>query len=467
MTLLENPMSTDAPIYTLPDVQRQPLEAVRALQNQLLGRMVELCYDHHPFYSQVMRYRGLTPGDIRTTDDLHKLPTSSKIDFLANPEAFRLRPEGLPLAEGTLWKIIYTTGTTTGRPAPIFVTSHDHFAYQDLFRTRQDLIGLRNTDLIANLFPLTSFPMGAYSRGPDEAAAVGAAMLIANTGRVDSYYPVNRSADDAVGAIARHKATVLWGVAGFVRRVLLRAAELGADFTSVRMVMTTGEAASPAMRDDLRLRMRNLNCADTTIVNRYGSTEQGGTMIECCDGSGFHSSMPDQVFHEVVDGETDTRLSDGETGMLAITHLNRRGTVFLRYKVGDMGALDHAACPHCGRTSVRLSSEPVRTGDIIKIKGALVNLGNLKAELDKVPELQEYQIVVTSESATDPFSPDVLLVRLAPVVGASEGIGTEIAALVTTLTNLRPQIEIAKRDEIFDPVAMAKPKRIVDLRQGR
>ncbi|SEQ49120.1 phenylacetate-CoA ligase [Devosia sp. YR412] len=458
-------MSTDAPIYTLPDVQRQPLEAVRSLQNQLLRRMVEICYDHHPFYSELMRTRGLTPADIQNVDDLQKIPPSSKTDFLADPEAFRLRPEGLPLAEGTLWKIIYTTGTTTGKPAPIFVTSHDHFAYQDLFRTRQDLIGLRNTDLIANLFPLTSFPMGAYSRGPDEAAAVGAAMLIANTGRVDSYYPVNRSVDDAVASIARHKATVLWGVAGFVRRVLLRAAELGADFTSVRMVMTTGEAASPAMRDDLRLRMRNLNCADTTIVNRYGSTEQGGTMIECCDGSGFHSSMPDQVFHEVVDAESGARLNDGETGMLAITHLNRRGTVFLRYKVGDMGALDHTACPHCGRTSVRLSSKPVRTGDIIKIKGALVNLGNLKAELDKIPELEEYQIVVTSESATDPFSPDVLKVRLAPVEGKGEGIGTDIAGLVTKLTNLRPEIEIAKRDEIFDPVAMAKPKRIVDLRQ--
>lgn len=458
-------MTTDASIYTLPDIQRQPLEAVRSLQNQLLRNMVELCFDHHPFYSRLMRERGLTPADIQNVDDLQKIPPSSKSDFLADPEAFRLRPEGLPLAEGTLWKIIYTTGTTTGKPAPIFVTSHDHFAYQDLFRTRQDLIGLRNTDLIANLFPLTSFPMGAYSRGPDEAAAVGAAMLIANTGRVDSYYPVNRSVDDAVASIARHKATVLWGVAGFVRRVLLRAAELGADFTAVRMVMTTGEAASPAMREDLRLRMRTLNCADTTIVNRYGSTEQGGTMIECCDGSGFHSSMPDQVFHEVVDGESGQRLADGETGMLAITHLNRRGTVFLRYKVGDMGALDHSHCPHCGRTSVRLSSKPVRTGDIIKIKGALVNLGNLKAELDKISALEEYQIVVASESATDPFSPDVLRVRLAPVEGKEEGIDADIAALVTKLTNLRPEIELAKRDDIFDPVAMAKPKRIVDLRQ--
>lgn len=458
-------MPADVPLYTLPDIQRQPLNAVRALQNDLLRQMVALCYEHHPFYSMRMRELGLTPDDISTVDDLKKLPPSSKSDFLADPEAFRLRPEGLPVAEGTLWKIIYTTGTTSGRPAPIFVTAHDHFAYQDLFRTRQELIGLKNTDLIANLFPMTSFPLGAYSRGPDEAAAVGAAMLVTNTGRVDSYYPVNRSVDEAVAAIARHRATVLWGVAGFVRRILLRAAETGAEFTSVRMVMTTGEAASPAMRDDLRQRMRDLRCTDTVIVNRYGSTEQGGTMIECRDGSGFHSSMPDQVFHEIVDDETGERLADGQNGMLAITHLNRRGTVFLRYKLGDMGALDHAQCPYCGRTSVRLSSKPVRIGDIIKIKGALVNLANLKVELDKIGQLDEYQIVVTSESEADPFSPDVLLVRLAPATGANETIGDDIASLVTQLTNLRPRIEITRRDAIYDPVTMAKPKRIVDIRR--
>lgn len=453
--------------FTLPDILRQPYPAVRALQDALVRRMVEICYESSPFYSRLMREHGLTPADIQNCDDLVKIPPSSKKDFLADPDAFRLRPETLPANEGVLWKIIYTTGTTTGRPAPIYVAGHDHFAYQYLFKTRQELIGLKNTDRIANLFPMTAFPMGAYSRAPDEAAAVGASLIICNTGRSDSMFPVNRSVDEAVEAIARHRATVLWGVASFVRRILLRAKELNADFTSVRMVMTTGEAASPAMREDLRQRMRDLNAADTIIVNRYGSTEQGGTMIECCDGSGFHSTLPDQVFHEIVDDETGERLPDGTPGMLAITHLNRRGTVFLRYKVGDMGSLDHSPCPHCGRTSVRLSSKPVRTGDIIKIKGALVNLGNLKSELDKVSNLEEYQIVVRSESYDDPFSPDVLAVRLAPRDGEAGSLEADVSALVTKLTNLRPVIEFAARDEIYDPTTQAKPKRIVDLRKER
>ncbi|MBL0934675.1 MAG: phenylacetate--CoA ligase family protein [Rhizobiaceae bacterium] len=460
-------MQIQAGTFTLPDMLHQPSEAVGALQDALLQRTVELCYEHHPYYAKLMRSEGIRPEHIRNRDELERLPPSSKKEFLADPEAFRMRPEGLPGNEGTLWKVLYTTGTTTGRPAPIYVTAHDHFAYMYAFQDRRDLIGLRDTDLIANLFPMTGFPMGAYSRAADEAGAVGAAIMFGNTGRTDAMFPVNRSLDAAVAAAARHRVTVLWGVAGFVRRVLMRAQELGADFSSVRMVMTTGEASSPAMREDFRRRMRELGCADTVIVNRYGSTEQGGTMIECCEGSGFHSGLPDQLFHEVVDDETGRRLPDGTPGMLAVTHLNRRGTVFLRYKVGDVGSLDHSPCPHCGRTSVRLSSRPVRTGDIIKIKGALVNLGNLKEEFDRMPGVDEYQIVVTSQDPSDPFSMDDLVIRLAPSADARDGIAARMAEEVTRLTNLRPTVELVERDQIYDPTSPAKPKRIVDLRQAR
>ncbi len=453
--------------FTLPDMLRQPIEAVQALQDRLIRQMVELCYEHHPYYSKLMRSEGLRPEHIRDRAGLELLPPCSKKEFLADPDAFRMRPEGLPGNEGILWKIIYTTGTTTGRPAPIYVTAHDHFAYMYGFQDRNELIGLKQTDLIANLFPMTGFPMGAFSRAPDEAGAVGAAILFGNTGRTDSMFPVNRSLDQAVATIERHRATVLWGVAGFVRRILIRAQETGADFSSVRMVMTTGEASSPAMREDFRQRMRALNCADTVIVNRYGSTEQGGTMIECTEGSGFHSALPDQLFHEVVNEDTGKRLADGESGMLAVTHLNRRGTVFLRYKMGDVGSLTHERCPHCGRTSVRLSSKPVRTGDIIKVRGALVNLGNLKEEFDRMPGIDEYQIVVTSQDPNDPFSMDELVVRLAPSQGQGAAISDRMIDEVKRLTNLRPKIELVARDAIYDPTMPAKPKRIVDLRQAR
>ncbi|MBV9538611.1 MAG: phenylacetate--CoA ligase family protein [Acidisphaera sp.] len=451
----------------LPDMLRQPPEIVRALQDRMLRRMVEICHDAHPFYGRLMRRERIEPRHIQSCADLVRLPPSTKADFLADPDAFRLDPANLPGHEGTLWKVVYTTGTTSGRPAPVYVTAHDHFAYMFGFKDRQDMIGLRETDRLMNLFPLTNFPLGAFARAPDEVAAIGASIAFGHTGRADMPFPLNRSLDDAVAAITRHRVTVLWGVAGFVRRVLIRAKDLGADLTSVRMVMTTGEAASPAMRADFRRRMADLGCADTVVVNRYGSTEQGGTMIECCDGSGFHSVLPDQLFHEIVEPETGKRLADGETGHLAVTHLNRRGTVFLRYLVGDVASLDHTPCPHCGRTSVRMSSAPVRTGDIVKIKGALVNLGNLKSEFDRKQEIDEYQIVVQPEDPSDAFSMDELLIRLAPTKNSEASVAEHIAHEVMRLTNLRPRVEIVDRDDIFNPLTASKPRRIVDARPPR
>jgi len=458
---------SDLPANTLPNLLFQPREKVKALQDRLLAETIELCYRSHPFYAKLMRREGLEPRHITTTDDLVRLPPSSKTDFLADPEAFRVNPDDLSPEQGTLWKVIYTTGTTSGRPAPVYVTAHDHFSYLYACQQRQELIGLKETDLLANLFPLTTFPMGAYSRAPDEVAAVGAAIVLTHTGRADTGFPIHRSLDDAVRAIERHKATVLWGVAGFVRRVLMRAGELGADFSAVRMAMITGEASSTAMRDDLSRRMTALGCAGSRIINRYGSTEQGGSMVECQEGSGFHSLAPDQLFHETVDEATGKRLPEGEKGMLAFSHLTRRGTLFLRYLVGDVVQISREPCPHCGRTTPRITSQPVRTGDIVKIKGTLVNLQALKESLDRSEGVEEYQIVVRPLDANDAFSMDELVVRLAAPAERRDAIAGEVSSEAKRITQVSPRIEFADRNDIYDPLTAAKPRRVVDLRAAK
>ena len=119
--------------------------------------------------------------------------------------------------------------------------------------------------------------------------------------------------------------------------------------------------------------------------------------------------------------------------------------------VGDIASLDHRPCPHCGRTSARISSNPVRSGDIVKIKGALVNLGNLKSEFDRKQEIDEYQIVVRPEDPTDQFSMDELVIRLAPAKGSGGDIGEQIAAEVTRLTNLRPRMRDRRQQRHLRP----------------
>ena len=452
---------------TLPDLLFRPSAEVGALQDRLLAETVERCYRGHPFYRRLMKQEGLQPRHIRSREDLSRLPVTTKADFLADPEAFRLRLDDSSLLEQTLWKVIYTTGTTSGQPAPVYITSYDHYAYMYLASRRQDLIGLQATDVVANLFPLTQFPMGAYSRAPDEAAACGAGIVFAHPGRPGSPFPLHRNLEQSVRLVERHRATVLWGIASFVRRVLAHALEVGADFTPVRMAMITGEAASGALREDLRRRLRALGCADPLVVNRYGSTEQGASMVECQEGSGFHSLAPDQIFHEVVDADTGQRLADGQSGMLAFSHLIRRGTVFLRYLVGDVVSMAHKACPHCGRTCPRLASQPVRSGDFVKVKGTLVNLQVLRDQLEREESIQEYQIVLRPVDERDELSMDELVVKVAVTPGAEQSVASAVTAAATRTAHVRPRVEFVESTEIFNPAHSIKPVRVLDLRPQR
>jgi len=269
------------------DLLRRPLAEIRRVQDERLVRMLTLCARGHAHYQKRWREAGVTLDAVRGVADLSALPLTHKRDFMDDPESFRLACPDLPLAERALWQVLYTTGST-GDPTPLYVTTHDYHAY--LFQARRvaEISGVTDRDVLANLFPVTAAPMGAFVRSEANAYAAGAAVCGALTGAPQGSYGVHRSLDDAVRMVERHRATVLWGVTSFVRRVIMRAGELGADFTSVRMCGVTGEASSPAMREDIRERLRALGARGTTIFDRYGSTESGG-LAQCREEGDWHN----------------------------------------------------------------------------------------------------------------------------------------------------------------------------------
>jgi phenylacetate-coenzyme A ligase PaaK-like adenylate-forming protein len=145
-------------------------------------------------------------------------------------------------------------------------------------------------------------------------------------------------------------------------------------------------------------------------------------------------------------------------GLFAITQLNRPGTVLLRYAIGDLTAISNAVCPHCGRQGPRIVTNTVRTFE-------LLNPDAIKEAIATVEGVEEYQIVFTKERENDPFSPDMLLVRITAQPDVQERIRTELAAKVTAATSVCPSIEfVDSMSEIFDPGQKFKATRVVDLR---
>src|SRR5262249_20344678 len=104
------------------------------------------------------------------------------------------------------------------------------------------------------------------------------------------------------------------------------------------------------------------------------------------------------------------------------------------------------------------------TGDIVKIKGMLVNLDPLQDALDAVPGLEEYQIIIQKSDPNDPFSMDELLLRLAASEDAIQAVAREAVEWTVATAQVRPRLELVRRDEIFDPMTSPKLQRVVDRR---
>ena len=444
------------------DIFRQPLAAIEAIQSQKLRTMLDLCIRGHAYYRRRWSEAGFDLAAIRTIADLDRLPLTPKIDLMRAPEDFRLQLPELPLHERVLWEVIYTTGTTA-EPTPVYNTTHDYHAY--LFQARRvaEIAGVRASDVIANLFLLTAAPMGAFIRSAANAYAGGAAIFASLPGASHGDFAVHRTLDDAIDDVERHQATVLWGVPSFVRRLLLRAIERSADLRRVRLCAISGEASTAPMRDELRRCLRALGAKDAIVFDRYGSTELGA-FAQCCEEGPWHNPAPEIQYHEVVDPTTGRRLPDGERGALAVTHLDRRGTVLLRFLVGDIVSIERDACPKCGRGADRIVGPVVRAKGLVKVKGALINSSVLLDTLQSFPGVDEFQVIVQRADPADPFSADELLVRIACAPADQHVVGIAVAERVREAVRLQPRIEFAPRLDIYNPAVQTKAARFVDLR---
>jgi phenylacetate-CoA ligase len=445
------------------ELLRQAIEQIEALQGERLRGMLALCARGHPFYGRRWAQENVDIATVRGVQDLERLPLTTKSDLMADPEAFRLQLPDLPLHERALWEVIYTTGST-GDPTPVYNTTHDYHAY--LFQSRRvaDISGIRETDVIVNLFPLTQAPMGAFLRSATNAYAAGATICAALPGAQHGTFGVHRPLDYAVRMVQVHRATILWGVPSFVRRVLLRAIEQRADFSSVRMCAITGEASTPAFREELRGCLRELNAAGSSVFDRYGSTELGA-FAQCREEGDWHNPAPEIQYHEVVDPDTGRRLPDGERGMLAVTHLDRRGTVLVRFLLGDIVSIARSPCPVCGRSGDRIIGPVVRGSDLVKVKGMLINPAALLGALGAVPGIDEFQVVIGREDDADPYSMDEMVVRVACDPAMRETLGREVVARAQVAVQVRPRVEYVEAAQIYDPARQTKAVRFVDRRK--
>ncbi|MBC7231576.1 MAG: AMP-binding protein [Actinobacteria bacterium] len=451
----------DNPLWMDPD-------ELKALQESRLRKQLELASAFSPYYREVFRREKVEVERVRTLEDLERIPVTSKEAYLDNPLSFLLVIEPTEVLDAT-YEITYTSGITTGAPAPFFNSAYDMYNLTLQMRRMAEICGVTPEDTVLNLFPYGSLPHVGFYRTVHFASAVGARLVNAMVGRDAPGFPLHRSMDEALGLAEANRASVLAGIGRYERRFLVRGNQTGADLSAVRLVMALGDAVPEGVRDEMRRLLRSENEEEVFVNNGYVLTECQGPFVECCEFGGNHNCAPNLYHLEVLDPETLRPLPDGEVGMLAVTHLDRRGTLLLRYLVGDMAAVESGRCPHCGRCGQRLvvrmpSTYAVRAEKVIRVGGKLVNPEAVKSQLAGVKGMVEYQLVVEKEDPGNPYSPDRLIIRLSVAGRMRQDLEEEVVSRVKEATGIVPLIQFVQSPEIYDPTLALKATRFLDRR---
>jgi phenylacetate-CoA ligase len=447
------------------DIYAATPEQLAQFREEAFARTMDRVFAAHPYYQRVFKASGLARDDIRSLRDLSKIPITTKADFMAAPQQFCMGPEGaLDDSETVVWQVMYTTGSS-GAPSPFVMTSYDYISTLAQKRNMLRIRGVTEKDSLLSLFPLTKYPHGAYLGGVNTSPAFSIPVTIALPGRENERHPEIGSRLDEVVAIAgRTKATILQGVPTYIRKVVGRAQELQVNLPETRQVWVTGEGLGDEARADLIARLKLLGARDPEINVAYGLSEIQGGLVECAHGFGYHNPSPDQFLFECVDADTRMPVADGEEGLILLSHLDRRGTVLLRYAVGDMARVTSQRCPNCGMLTERIISMPHRFDGLVKIKGMLVNPLLLVDAIMGERDIVEFQAFVDKEDPTDSLSMDRLLIKLVPKANADGDINKRVLDRVRRAVSVTPLIEITTSD---DPALKSrgwKTKPLIDLR---
>jgi len=443
------------------------IEDLRPTQEERFMHQMDLVFKAHPYYTELFKKLGLTRGDIKGLSDLTKVPLTYKEDWIARPDDFRLDMEqvrGATREERTLWEIIYTAGSTSD-PTPFYDTAYDHYARISQLKRTAEIAGITSEDTVMNLFPLTSVPHQGYLSALYATQSAGAKLVSGHGGSFDGGFGLIRRSTEAIKMIEKHRVTVLWGIGFFLRRLIMKAQEMGSDFSSVRLAMPMGESCPAGMRKDIRRRLSQLGAKDVKVLNGYGFTEMHGPSMECEELKGFHVPKPARYFFDFLDPESLEPVPEGEEGLVVMTHLDRRGTCLLRYVVGDICSFSQEPCTDCGFWEPRFMTIPYRTGGIVKVKGTLVNVSALYGVLSTIEGIEEYEIILTQRDPSDPFSEDVLLIKVACKEDRRSGMAEKVADAVRRSQEVTPKIEFVPPDHYADLLKDYKFRRFRDQRQ--
>ena len=412
------------------------------LQLKKLKETVARCYHNVPYYQKIFKEQGILPEDIRSLDDLKKLPMTRKAALREN---YPFKLLACPMRDVVR---IHGSSGTTGKPTMVAYTRHDLDIWSDCV-TRVVCAGGATPDDVAQIafgYGLFTGALGLH-QGLEK---LGCAVIPMSAGNTEKQLMLMQDLGVTVLIATPSYALYLSEVAaqkGIIGNLKLRIGFFGA------------EGCTPEMCQKIE---ENFGIIAT---DNYGMSELTGPGVsgECEYRCGLHI-WEDHFIPEIIDPETGEVLPAGSTGELVVTPLFKEALPLLRYRTGDITRLDYSPCA-CGRTHVRMEKVQGRSDDMMIIKGVNVFPSQIESVLLGVDQVgPHYLLILRRKNFLDTLEVQIELIdgSLLEDFRQLQALRSDIRARLKTVLGLDCAVTLVNPNTIER--FQGKAKRVVDLR---
>ncbi len=358
-------------MYWNKEIETMPREKLRELQGKRLVDAVERVYKNVAPYRKKMQDIGLEPGDIRSIDDLYKLPFTTKDDLRDN---YPFGLNAVPMSEITE---IHASSGTTGKQTVVTYTDNDLKIWGEVAARSITMAGGTNKDIVHVSYGYGLFTggLGAHYGGQ----TIGAATIPVSAGNTKRQIQIMRD----------FGSTILMCTPSYALYLAEAAEELGAvNDIKLRAGIFGAEPWTEPMRREIEQRLH------ISAYDIYGLSEIIGPGVsgECNFKCGLHV-QEDHFIPEIINSATGEQLPAGQAGELVFTCVTKEAMPLIRYRTRDISTLTYDAC-ECGRTTARMSKPSGRADDMLIIRGVNVFPSQIESVLMGINEASAYYMLV-------------------------------------------------------------------------
>lgn len=429
--------------YFQQEIECAPVERIKAIQNEKFLKQVAHVYKNVKYYHDLMDAKGIKPEDIRSLDDINKLPFISKSDLR---DSYPYGMLGVPLSDCVR---IHSTSGTTGKRVVAFYTQHDIDLWDDCCARAIVAAGGDKNDVCQVAYGYGLFTGGAGLNGGSH--KIGCLTLPMSSGNTERQ----------IQFMMDLGSTILCCTPSYAAYIGETLKDMGLTPNDIKLKagIFGAEPWTEAMRRDIE---KSLGIKAYDI---YGLTETSGPGVafECSEQTGMHINE-DHFYAEIINPETGEVLPEGEKGELVFTALDKEAFPLIRYRTRDICVLKRDKCS-CGRTFIKMCKPMGRSDDMMIIRGVnvfpsqietvLMEQGyssNYRIEIDRINNTDTFDIYV--EMNTEKFSDTV------KDVCAQE---KELASALKTMLGINPKMHLVAPKTITR--SEGKAVRIIDKRK--